>query len=71
MSHGGGDRFNNGRWIWLSKEREWLREDHVLTFLECCISECISLDGEDHVLMFLECCISKCISLDGRCEGYL
>ena len=44
-AHGGGDRFNNGRWIWLSKEREWLREDHVLTFLECCISECISLDG--------------------------
>ena len=34
-----------GKLIWLSKEREWLREDHVLTFLECCISECISLDG--------------------------
>jgi len=31
------DTLNNGRWIWLSKERECLRDDLVHPFLWCCI----------------------------------
>jgi hypothetical protein len=41
----GGDLLDDGLWIWLSKEKEWLREDLVRTFLGCYISGCISLGG--------------------------
>jgi hypothetical protein len=38
----GGNLLNDGLWIWLSKEKELLREDLVRTFLGCYISGCIS-----------------------------
>lgn len=41
----GANPMKDDRWIWLNKEREWMRDDLMRTFLRWCMSGCMQWCG--------------------------